>query len=378
MDSQPMPWGSDTMIERQDVLSQVYEALQQPGLVAIVGPPGIGKSTLAQQIARKPDMVFPGGVHFVEAPHIDRGPNNIVSHLRDRLGATNNTDRRLIIVDGVDETSGASDILLPLLTNLVRSDHQLRVLVTSRSPVPTAHSVIKVAPLTYPEVARLFRSSGVAESDIPSLTTVVGGNPLAARLLGALLRRGDYKVPELVEFLGTIDTTGVFLPDGKQVGIGTPPPQPLRIELAEINETLLRKIAASPSLMYDLSPRKFEELVAELLTRQGYTVDLTPPSKDGGKDIYVARRNDLGTFLYLVECKKYSLDNPVGVDIVRALYGTVQAEHATAGILVTTSRFTKGATDFQKQVEYQLSLRDYAQLHSWLHDAIRGGGPHMA
>ena len=46
-----------------------------------------------------------------------------------------------------------------------------------------------------------------------------------------------------------------------------------------------------------MSPRGFEELVAEMLSRLGYEVTLTPASRDGGKDIYAARRDHLGTFV---------------------------------------------------------------------------------
>jgi restriction system protein len=43
----------------------------------------------------------------------------------------------------------------------------------------------------------------------------------------------------------------------------------------------------------------------------------------------------------LVECKRYN--GPVGVEFVRVLHSVVYAEHANKGILVSTSRFTKGA-----------------------------------
>jgi len=36
------------------------------------------------------------------------------------------------------------------------------------------------------------------------------------------------------------------------------------------------------------------------LERHGYTVTLTPQTRDGGKDMYAARRDDVGSFLYVV------------------------------------------------------------------------------
>jgi len=97
---------------------------------------------------------------------------------------------------------------------------------------------------------------------------------------------------------------------------------------------------------------------------------LTPASRDGGKDIYIATKDSLGSFLYLVECKRYAPDRPVGVGFIRQLYGTVQAERATAGILATTSFFTRGAKDFQSKVEFQISLQDYLGIQKWINAAL--------
>ena len=136
-------------------------------------------------------------------------------------------------------------------------------------------------------------------------------------------------------------------------------------------DEFLRKLHANPRLLYELTPRGFEELVAELLGRLDYEVTLTPASKDGGKDIYAAKKDHLGTFLYVVECKKYAPDRPVGVGLVRQLNGVVQAEQATAGILATTSFFTKGAKEFQDTISFQLSLKDYLGIQDWLEDVLR-------
>ena len=115
-----------------------------------------------------------------------------------------------------------------------------------------------------------------------------------------------------------------------------------------------------------MTSRKFEELVAELLSRKGFKVELTPPSKDGGFDMYAAKSDTLGRFLFLVECKRYSQTNKVGVNIVRALHGVVQDKKANAGVVVTTSFFTAGAKEFQDRHKFQLHLHDYLELRRWL------------
>jgi len=117
--------------------------------------------------------------------------------------------------------------------------------------------------------------------------------------------------------------------------------------------------------MQEVHPRRFEELVAELFARMGYRVVLTPPARDGGRDIHAFQKGGVGTLLTLVECKRFSPDHKVGVGLVRALYGVVEAERASHGIIATTSSFTRGASQFQQNLTYRLSLRDYGDLANW-------------
>lgn len=129
---------------------------------------------------------------------------------------------------------------------------------------------------------------------------------------------------------------------------------------------LLKSLSMDPRRLFDLTPRQFEELVAVLLRDQGFEVELTRFSKDGGKDLIVASPTKLGSFLYFVQCKHFGPGHRVGVKPVRELYGVVEHERATAGLVVTTSSFTRGARQFQMPVERRLSLHDYESLLGWL------------
>jgi len=120
--------------------------------------------------------------------------------------------------------------------------------------------------------------------------------------------------------------------------------------------------------MRELEPRKFEELVAELFRNMGYTVELTPRSRDGGLDIIAIDRSDLGSALTLIECKRYSASNRVGVEVVRGLYGVVEQQRATRGLIATTSFFTKDAMAFRDSVQYRLALADFDQITQFLHE----------
>lgn len=130
---------------------------------------------------------------------------------------------------------------------------------------------------------------------------------------------------------------------------------------------VIEELARNPQGLWSIGPRDFEELVAELLRRRGFgDISLTSATRDGGRDVLVATKGVLGRHLYVVECKRHRPDRPVGVSLVRSLYGVMEAERATAALLVTISRFTRDAVTFSHEVRHRLSLADYRDVVSWL------------
>jgi restriction system protein len=121
-----------------------------------------------------------------------------------------------------------------------------------------------------------------------------------------------------------------------------------------------------------MAPRKFEELVAALFRAKGYDVVLTPATRDGGFDMRAFHRSAIGTCLTLIECKRYSPERRISVDIVRGLYGVTESEGATSGLVVTTSSFTKDAKSFQAKNKYRIELADNVSLGAWLREHKQG------
>jgi hypothetical protein len=142
----------------------------------------------------------------------------------------------------------------------------------------------------------------------------------------------------------------------------------IRIDVAEINDELIDYLAKHPEKMRELGSRKFEELVAELFRSKGYEVEITPCTRDGGFDVRAVHRSDLGTMLIIIECKRYALENRVGVGIVRGLYGVVESERATKGIIATTSYFSRDAKEFHNDIQFRLGLADFDVVQGWLMD----------
>jgi hypothetical protein len=147
----------------------------------------------------------------------------------------------------------------------------------------------------------------------------------------------------------------------------------VQVDLAEINGELVRYFAEHPEKMYDLNPRLFEKLVAELFRAKGYDVELGPGRKDGGVDIRAFLRSDIGALLTLIQCKRYGPTHKINVDVVRQMYGVLHRDNATAGIIVTTSTFTREARSEQQQLEHRIHLAEYADLTKWLRDYPQPG-----
>lgn len=145
---------------------------------------------------------------------------------------------------------------------------------------------------------------------------------------------------------------------------------------SEISTCLIKYLASNPEAMYSLASRKFEELVAFLLEKEGCEVTLTKATRDGGYDIWAQMNTPISNLLILAECKRYDRQNKVGVEVVRGLYGVTEAHRANQGIIVTSSFFTKDAREEQLRIGNRISLSDFDHLTKWLsrHAVDNAGG----
>ena len=136
--------------------------------------------------------------------------------------------------------------------------------------------------------------------------------------------------------------------------------------ITDINEEVKKYLKRYPKKLYELSPRKFEELIASILEDMGFSVELTNATRDGGKDIMASIKKEIADLLLYIECKRYSPDNKVGLGIIREVSGVHYLRKPSKSIIVTTSFFTTDAIKEAKKIEYQLELRDYDDIKSWL------------
>jgi HJR/Mrr/RecB family endonuclease len=144
------------------------------------------------------------------------------------------------------------------------------------------------------------------------------------------------------------------------------PEKKTAILFTDINDELKKYLAKHPRALYNLTPRKFEELIASIMEDFGFEVELTKATRDGGRDIIAYMRNMVTSYLTYVECKKYAERNKVGVGIIRQVVGVHNLRNANKSMIVTTSFFTNDAKKEAKRIENSLDLKDYEALKTWL------------
>lgn len=120
-------------------------------------------------------------------------------------------------------------------------------------------------------------------------------------------------------------------------------------------------------LLSELEWRSFERLIGDLLEREGWRVEITRGSKDGGIDI-IANLNDtaIGSIRTLWQAKRYGPTHKVRLTEVRELSGLISLERATKGVIVTTSHLTRGALDWIKKDTYRLASLDGPEVEAWV------------
>jgi superfamily II DNA or RNA helicase len=107
-----------------------------------------------------------------------------------------------------------------------------------------------------------------------------------------------------------------------------------------------------------LSPKEFEERVAELYQAMRFHVSPTPFSRDGGVDIFAKRFSDAGVESLAIQCKHYPRGQ-VGVQAVRELYGILNArKDVSKAVLVTSGEFSSEALNFARGKNLELIAGD--------------------
>ena len=102
---------------------------------------------------------------------------------------------------------------------------------------------------------------------------------------------------------------------------------------------IIKALQGDPSIAFQISPRKWEEIIAGAYREYGFDeVTLTPASGDLGRDV-VAIKHGLGTIRVIDQVKAFGPNHRVTANDVRALLGVLEGDKASKGFVTTTSDF---------------------------------------
>jgi restriction system protein len=352
---------------REPELATLLQMVSAGGSITeLVAEPGMGKTTMLKMVAELYRQQFGGTVEYVSG---GRGfaLKDIIDVLADQFRAA--SGQSLLVIDDADYLV-AGDIY-ETVNRLSTGPWSFSTLVGSRVTKDLGNR-ITLQPLARHAIMRMVadRLNDAASETVDRVLRASRGIPAFATLLVDGLANGA-SLTDVERLLEPWRAPGLLGPDGRPLDGRNSGGRKLFTNVRLINSELIDHLSRNPDAVHDLTSRQFEELTAELLERMGYEVQLTAATRDGGKDLYAVRKDGLGSFMFVVECKRYAPDRPVSVGVVRSVHGVAQHERANGAIVMTTSFFTDPAKQFARELRGQMSLRDFADLQGWLSDARR-------
>jgi restriction system protein len=296
------------------------------------GGGGTGKTVVGKVFASRRAMHLAGQVFWIspELGALGMQLQGIESILGSKVGS--------VVIDCVDEWPNHAEVLEVLIRTTEKWQHSTRYLIMGRN----------IGFLRTLSDAQFFSLGDEPNKDwirelfewgldhLKSVWTFDGTPLYSSRLVNRVTRfntsgaYADGLMKSIPPFsFGAIIRVEGNHPDGQIVRIIDP-----------LYKELVRAIERDSSLIYDLSPRTWEEIIAASYEKAGFDeVILTPRSGDLGRDVIAIKRG-FGSVRFVEQIKSYKEQHIVKADEVRALLGVLQADqNASKAVFSTTSHF---------------------------------------
>jgi restriction system protein len=127
----------------------------------------------------------------------------------------------------------------------------------------------------------------------------------------------------------------------------------VQILIRGISHEFARLVAENPETLDELEWRDLERMMERVMSGLGFSVTLTLPSKDGGKDLILTCNIQQGEQSYIVELKHWRSGKGVGKVAVRDFLQVIIAENRSGGLFLSTSGYAEGAFEGLTEVTRQ-------------------------
>ena len=155
-----LPPSPNRMVGREETVQLISEELTARRFFTIVGPGGIGKTTVATAVSHTMLAAFDGAVHYVDfgplctpslVPNMVASTVGLPGNFDDPLAAlpTFLRDRRMLLV--LDSCEHLIETIAPLAERIFRMAPEVHILATSREPLQVeGEQVHRLHPLAFP------------------------------------------------------------------------------------------------------------------------------------------------------------------------------------------------------------------------------------
>lgn len=121
----------------------------------------------------------------------------------------------------------------------------------------------------------------------------------------------------------------------------------------EVSQKLASLIAQDPNYLDEIEWRELERVLAEVFEKIGFGVELTPGSKDGGKDIILRCKVFGKDHIYYIEVKHWRSGQGVGGSAVSNFLNVIINEEISGGLFLSTYGYCNNAFESLTEIQRQ-------------------------
>lgn len=127
----------------------------------------------------------------------------------------------------------------------------------------------------------------------------------------------------------------------------------VRMILRAMSKKFALLIAQNPRALDEIEWRDIERTIAEVFDGLGFLARLTPPSKDGGKDVVLECTVSGQRAEYLVEIKHWRAGSRVGGGALRSFLNVIARESSQGGLFLSTYGYCDNAFEQLSAIDRQ-------------------------
>jgi restriction system protein len=162
---------------------------------------------------------------------------------------------------------------------------------------------------------------------------------------------------------GDLDRELAAIQQGKPLPIYEP--EKITLILEDVSRKFVQLIAEDSRYLDNIEWRDLERALAEVFNGLGFVVELTPGSKDGGKDIVVECVVSGLQSTYIIEIKHWRSGKHVNHKDIRHFLNVIISEKRNGGLFLSTSGYSHNIFSSFTEIErLQLKIGDKSKIVS--------------